>query len=400
MTHFHKHKNKYVEASKASVKQKQKTNNQRSIYLTILGVILLGILYLVGNWIGSGFKLLENLKFSNNIEAQFLAQDRTTSLKNANTFTIFLGVTSLQNGKRTLESFTIIKVNKSASSATAISLPTQVYFSPFRYFRSIQSDMDVDIVKIKDLLVVGDLNEPSIPYAYAYYEIEELLALQFDAYFYVDKNDLEAVSKLASGNTILNSNLSEGEKWVNFFRGLSLFRAWTNHDIVKEVKSNLSVTDAYDFARSLKALPPKSITYLTVPNDMLIDTVDARGEYVKLVTPPIFDQMLEDYSSNDKIDREQARVEIFNGSAVDGLGARYERWVKHMGVDVIRIENAPGTWTKQDRTVIFVTNPEKCPVTLNSVSSLWSNPKIVTGRPEFVTTGDIVIVLGMDFYRD
>jgi len=92
--------------------------------------------------------------------------------------------------------------------------------------------------------------------------------------------------------------------------------------------------------------------------------------------------------------REQARIEILNGTSTAGFGARYERWIRHLGGDVIRVKNAPST---TEKSVIYVTDADEYGYTVGRIAGLWEEVEIREGRPDFITTGDVIIVLGMDF---
>jgi hypothetical protein len=60
----------------------------------------------------------------------------------------------------------------------------------------------------------------------------------------------------------------------------------------------------------------------------------------------------------------------------------------------VRYENAPST---SDRTVVYVSNKENYRNSLAIVTEILSGSfDLVEGRPAFMTTGDIVVVLGKD----
>jgi hypothetical protein len=48
-----------------------------------------------------------------------------------------------------------------------------------------------------------------------------------------------------------------------------------------------------------------------------------------------------------------------------------------------------------------VTDRDEFRYTLDKIIGLWGNDlNIIEGRPDFITTGDIIVVLGLDFSGD
>ncbi len=96
---------------------------------------------------------------------------------------------------------------------------------------------------------------------------------------------------------------------------------------------------------------------------------------------------------------EQAQIEIYNASNITGEGMRLSRWFKNLGLVVVRAENAPLMVLEScSGNMIYVVDQEKYKESLTEVVEIidkrfGNNIKMIYNRPEFVATGDIVIVL-------
>ncbi len=121
------------------------------------------------------------------------------------------------------------------------------------------------------------------------------------------------------------------------------------------------------------------------------------GEEVRMVDKRSLDDRLKQLSTqilSKDIERELASVEIYNGSTIGGLATGYGRDISNNGIKVVRIDNTDRGYAE---TTIYLSDVESFQNTLDLIESLLPRPpKIVTNRPEFLTTGDLVVVLGQD----
>jgi hypothetical protein len=291
----------------------------------------------------------------------------------------------------------------------SMALDPRVYFKPQISISraSFPEDFKVtlDMLRIRDLMVLGYLSNPPKSLSMTYYQLENLLALPLDAYVVVDSEDLDSVSKMAGVVTpsleaeqsmnMHDRSIMWSEYWVSVLRGVNGFRVWGQRSTVGKISSNLSAQEFFAFVRSVQSVPESRINIASVDDTNLNSVSNEKGEIVSMISIQDIDDVLDSLCTDIDIDREQARVEIFNGSGVDGLGNMYRRFIRHLGADVIRVENAPGDWPQ---TKIYVTDSEKFQYTVEKISSLWpGNVEIIDGRPDFFATGDVIIVLGMDY---
>lgn len=95
-----------------------------------------------------------------------------------------------------------------------------------------------------------------------------------------------------------------------------------------------------------------------------------------------------------KLEKERVRVEIYNGSGMSGYASQYARRIRNSGCEVVRYDNAP---QEQDKTQFFVPNRNDFVNSLEVILELFPGTyEILQERPVFMTTGDIVIILGKD----
>lgn len=113
---------------------------------------------------------------------------------------------------------------------------------------------------------------------------------------------------------------------------------------------------------------------------------------------PIYDSIDNDLSTillNTNLLKEQAKIEVLNGSSVRGLAQIRSRWITNSGGRVIHFGNNPKSETT---TKIYVEEPDKFPDTLKELEKIF-NGKIEYPEQEYKYkhVGDIVIVIGEDY---
>jgi len=116
----------------------------------------------------------------------------------------------------------------------------------------------------------------------------------------------------------------------------------------------------------------------------VLNTVESDKEYTKELQF-VLDRALE---------MERVRVEIYNGSGIAGAAGSMGRKIANTGCDVVRYGNAPESI---DKTKVYISDSERFKNSYNIVDdSLEIDFELINGRPDFMTTGDIVIILGKD----
>jgi anionic cell wall polymer biosynthesis LytR-Cps2A-Psr (LCP) family protein len=93
-----------------------------------------------------------------------------------------------------------------------------------------------------------------------------------------------------------------------------------------------------------------------------------------------------------KIFKEQARIEVLNGSDISGLATNRKRWIENIGGNVIHKGNS---YEKEEDTKIYCAEPEKYSVTITELKRfLGSSVQLIDKEYPNRHVGEIVIVLG------
>lgn len=375
----------------------------------ILFILLLGgsaIIYFGYKFIEQQQRELEQIVFSTELQSGMKEEDLVSDYGGDEVFTLLILDEAPVENKHVIEGLTVVRFDPVSKGADVFSVHPELFMNLQRIPGASVSSLDLTVSRMKDLMIIGDLQNPPIPLAYAVYQVEELLALSIDGYILFPASMHDTVGKLSFGE-IPEERVGDvedlgfekwstqwSEYWVEYLSNISLIKVWVNRSSLSSIESNMNVVDLYSFSKDFSGLTEDEVQVLAVEDSDIEEIVDERGDMVSFVGTTAIDGALENIHRDERIDREQARIEILNGTNVDGLGSRYERWIVHIGGDVIRVKNAPG---KQQKSFIYVTDPEEYEYTLDRIGTLWDGVEVIEGRPDFITTGDIVIVLGMDF---
>ena len=159
--------------------------------------------------------------------------------------------------------------------------------------------------------------------------------------------------------------------------------------VEQNLLTNMSKTDLLNlFSLLLKSSDIKS-SYLKSAGYL---TVKSGSEDILLPDYEILDNSIRDVFADPKVQREQARVEVFNSTGSRGLATFRARWLRNVGVDVIRTGDSSIVF---ERTTLYISNSEDYTDTINIVNRIFKEDvSVKEGTPDFITTGDIVIVLG------
>jgi len=122
------------------------------------------------------------------------------------------------------------------------------------------------------------------------------------------------------------------------------------------------------------------------------NTIQSNGENF-LPIYDILDKEIQKVFADKSVGKEQARVEVFNSTDIKGLANFRARWLRNIGIDVIRIGDAAQAF---DKTTVYTREEDKYNDTLNSIKrSFGEEIEIRDGEmPDWFCTGDVIIILG------
>jgi hypothetical protein len=108
--------------------------------------------------------------------------------------------------------------------------------------------------------------------------------------------------------------------------------------------------------------------------------------------PEQLDKDIQLVFTDSQVGKEQARVEVFNGTDIQGFGAFRSRWLTNIGIDVIRVGDAAG---EHPMTAVYTIDKEAYRYTIEAIQKTFNEEiTIQETMPDFIVTGDVVVILG------
>jgi len=290
-----------------------------------------------------------------------------------------------------------------------------IYIPGWMYYGGLEEDFGNSLA-VSSFRYAGDFLQEGRGVEYAIWQIEQMLGIKVDNYIWFSPDGTKNYSNLYGDISGVEDRVKEYYKAVDgdslndtFFklsmmssRYSSLKNMFGLPQLVglsNSVYSNLSFTGFLNFFNTLNKTTADTETYGIDLSFYRYSTEDlsSSGGQIRYMNTDEFDGIYRGLIAkiiDRSLEKERVRVEIYNGSGVAGAAKQFGRKIENSGCDVVRYENAPKTI---DRTVLYISNEENFASSLKIVSEILSGSyDLVVGRPEFMTTGDIVVVLGQD----
>ena len=369
------------------------------IYIAIVALILLLLIYL-GIIVSS--KLPDSTKL--NGSHQYLLSKTQSDTKKT------LVIIEEGNGKdRKISEAYLFSTNGNKKESILIYIPGWMYFG------GLEENFGNSIA-LSSFRYAGDFLQEGRGVEYAIWQISQMLGIKADNYIWFSPEGIKNFSNLygdisgvedkfkeyyktPDGDTLGESFFKLGvmSSRYSFFKSVANLSGLINFN--KMVYSNLSFSEFLNTFATLNKTVIGTETYGLDLSFYRYSTEDlsASGGQVRYMNTGEFDKVYRRLVAkivDRTLEKERVRVEVYNGSGVAGAAQQFGRKIENSGCDVVRYENAPKTI---DRTVVYVSNEESFKNSLKIVSEVLSGSyDLVAGRPEFMTTGDIVVVLGQD----
>jgi hypothetical protein len=286
------------------------------------------------------------------------------------------------------------------------------------YVRDYSEKLD-DYVSVSDLRYAGNILSEDRDIEYAIWQLNNLTGLSIDSYVWVDSSGVQNYSALfgdlsefsASEYSAKYSNPQDTSNAAyllhSFMDRFSITRLLINYDtwddLAGGIRSNLTTAELIAKVTTTKAiLNAGGVVLFDLSQPWATEEVTtSNGKTANIIN---YDQVDDHFSDHigivrgREVEREQVKVEVYNASGISGLASRYARKIQNSGMRVVRYENAPN---EAEKTVLYIPKPEKYTNSLEIVKDLIVvTPEEITGRPSFITTGDIVVVLGKDMEKE
>lgn len=293
-----------------------------------------------------------------------------------------------------------------------------VYIPSWLYFTGLEENFG-SAIPISSFRYAGDTLQEDRGVEYSVWQISQILGITFNNYIYITSEANRNMDEVF-GEDLVAKDRYRGMFTAGDKESLSegFFRLQSISSKISFVKSLFKINDLRNFNNNIYSDLPfiESITMLKNVEKTLqatesyaIDLSNTKyseeelsnsGGIRRYLLSSQFDRSYRELISlliDKELEKERVRVEVYNGSGVAGAAMQFGRKIENSGCDVIRYENAPKTI---DKTVMYVANPEDFKKSFKIVSEIFSdNFELVEGRPDFMTTGDIVIILGEDIKR-
>ena len=299
---------------------------------------------------------------------------------------------SYGNDKRITDVYGYL-VNREKKSDLLIYLPGNVYYG------GLEEKFGNEI-PVSSFRYAGDFLQKGRGVEYSVWQLSQLLGFKNSRYIFFTAESTDFVSKHYGDSSESDRSI---DKLMTFNKQFSPFKIFTSafdlSGINKKIYSNMKF---YDIQVTLEQISNRDKKFSRSVINMSEEKYLKKGklgtgEEINVFNSSEYDKVLNKELQkvlDRKLENERARVEVYNGSELSGVAYSIGRKIMNSGCDVVRYGNAPNTI---DKTQVYVSNMKDFTNSyLTVVDVLSSGFDLIIGRPEFMTTGDIVVILGRD----
>lgn len=290
-----------------------------------------------------------------------------------------------------------------------------VYIPGWIFFASTEDTLGNDI-SVSNFRYAGEFLEEGRGIEYSIWQFEQMLGTKVDSYVWINGKEQSLYSDVfgyfsqtedtfnydSTEETFTNDALMLDSLLDNYSPLKIVVHPKETEEIGEGIYSNMSFLEVINkISDTRKKLSSFSKHIIDLGgSDYTEEDLSDSGGVVYYFNSSAYDSSFRKYLEDmidTSLEQEQVKVEVYNGSGISGAAEQMARKIENSGCDVVRYENAPDTIEK---TVLYIPNEEKFKRATEIVEEvLGSSPEIINGRPSFMTTGDIVVVLGEDIKR-
>ncbi len=394
-------------SSKVSRYKRKKEKKAFKIYFNIekflFFLILIGLLaYAVFAYVGFKNIKSEDILAKGNSDFYLLSKQRDQLDK---TLIVF---EQEYNGKDKISMAYLYSENKEKEVSVLTYIPGWVEYT------EVKEDFGSSI-PISSFRFAGDFLQEGRGFEYAIWQFEQLLGGNIDDYIWISSDAFAVFSDRlgeASGDTVfaqyyvngfdvnqeaflLNSFVSK-MGWLNLAISSSKFR-----DAQAVIYSSMSTLG--NTVGKLKQIHSSILSTRPYLIDLSSSSFLSQQEsssgvgITSYINTAEYDEIWREFADSmidRQLEKERVRVEVYNGSGMSGYAGQYARRIRNSGCEVVRFDNAPEEYEK---TKFYIPKPDDFKYSLKVIRELFPGTyEIIEGRPSFMTTGDIVIILGKD----
>lgn len=317
----------------------------------------------------------------------------------------------VEGEEKTISSVYVLLTNKEKGNSIVIYIPG------FVYFKGLEEDFGSPI-PISSLRYAGEFLQEGMGVDYSLWQINQILGFRVHDYIwftqqagqilsdvYGSGDDIKEKYKEAYSNstvTLSDSYLKLHAISVQYSPVKTALKINTIKGMDQKVFSNLSFTSVLSRLSSFENTVKETNTLVLdlSSSDYSSEEFSDLGGQIRTINLPEYDK---NFRRNyiDVIERqvesERVRVEVYNGSGASGEAGIYTRRILNNGCDVVRFGNTP---QPLERTQIYISDENEFNDSLKVVAEvLFDRYEILEERPSFMTTGDIVVLLGADILQ-
>lgn len=165
----------------------------------------------------------------------------------------------------------------------------------------------------------------------------------------------------------------------------------------RDVRTNISKSEMWYLYRNINNFEKIKRNYShgsSFSTSLTIESKTYRYPNIK-----VLDEDIQEVSIIEPVTKEQARVEVYNSTNERGLASWQARWLRNLGIDVIRVGDSS---EKYDKTTIFIRDVDKdYSETLKAIKTLLGKEVVVKKNdiPNMICSGDVIIIIGPDQKR-
>lgn len=390
---------------------RRKIKSKKQIHINWSKILVYGALLLVILFLSTYFILVLSAQFNDptkqNGSHQYLLS------KSSGDFEKTLVVIEGGSGTdRKISEIFLFLTNQSKKESILVYVPGWIYFS------GLEEDFGNSIA-LSSFRYAGDFLQEGRGVEYAIWQIGQMLGTKVDRYIWFSPEGVTNYSEMYGDFSGIEDKYREYFKTVDsdilgdsFYKINMLASKYSTVDNMTHlglmlktqdvVFSNMSFRQYLSFWQTFNAQVAKTEAYGIDLSYYRYSTEDlsSSGGQIRYLNTDEFDTVYRNLISkvvDRSLEKERVRVEVYNGSGVAGAAKQFGRKIENSGCDVVRYENAPST---TDRTVVYVSDKESYKNSLEIVTEILSGSfDLIEGRPAFMTTGDIVVLLGKDIQQ-
>ena len=290
-----------------------------------------------------------------------------------------------------------------------------VYVPGNMYFDGLEEEFGSSI-SISSLRYAGDFLQEGRGVEYTLWQLSEIMGFRVHNYVWITTEAYEKMIDIYGETSPprerdrLNFQSLVGGDPADSFFGLYMFSSNVSNlktffnvnqigELNEQIFSNMSFLNVLQKVSNLRRNVERTQSYaLDVGRPAFsIEKFSEKGGIVRSLNVWEYDKALRDYvfrMIDRGLEQERVRIEVYNATDIAGRALIYSRKIQNSGCDVVRFGNAPGDY---ERTKVFVSDRDQFRNSLRVVSDvLLGRFELLEERPSFMTTGDIVIILGDD----